>query len=315
MVLDGSWRRGGLIYNLDGRLSWAVSHAQIPTARMANDNNIQILFGSRDELNRSHIASLEVDFTNPTRLINVNPKPVLSLGERGAFDDRGLMPSSLVDFGGKTYLYYIGWNVRDTVPYHNSVGLAVSDDGGSTFRKLFRGPVMDRTPEEPYFCATTCILIENGIWRNWYLSCTDWQEVNGKAEPRYHIKYAESLDGINWKRTGIIAIDYASESEGGIVRASVVKDGETYRMWYSYRGLLDYRTGAENTYKIGYAESQDGIVWKRIDAGPILERTESGWDSEMVAYPEVLDTDADRYMFYNGNGFGVTGFGYAVWED
>lgn len=36
--------------------------------------------------------------------------------------------------------------------------------------------------------------------------------------------------------------------------------------------------------------------------------SESGWDSEMVAFPYIVD----NYMFYSGNGFGREGFGYAT---
>jgi hypothetical protein len=32
----------------------------------------------------------------------------------------------------------------------------------------------------------------------------------------------------------------------------------------------------------------------------------------MIAYPNVLRYGDERFMFYNGNGFGRTGFGYAV---
>ena len=309
------WETVSRVYYLDARIAWARSHAQIPTARCADDNKLQILFSSRDELNRSLIASLAVDQCDPSRIIEVWRDPILPLGEPGSFDDRGLMPSSLVERDGKIYLFYIGWNVRDTVPYHNSVGLAFSEDKGRTFQKVFSGPVMDRTPTEPFFCGTSCVRIENGIWRNWYLSCTDWIVTSNGVEPRYHIKYAESQDGVTWRRHGTVAIDYASEDEGGIVRASVVLDGCLYRMWYCYRKVSGYREHPDRSYKIGYAESADGLSWKRMDTGPVLDRSLSGWDSQMLAYPEVVDTPANRYMFYNGNGFGATGFGYAVWRN
>lgn len=308
------WKKRGLIYSVDERLPWARSHAQIPTVDNVTTESLGVLFSSRDEANRSMIAKIELDPACPSNILRVHPEPILPLGKLGAFDDCGLMPSSVVDWQGHKYLYYIGWNVRNTVPYHNSVGLAVSDDGGRTYRRMFEGPVMDRTAEEPYFCATTCIRIENGIWRNWYLSCTGWKVIGGRAEPSYHLKYAESADGIHWRRDGRVAIDYADSEEGGIVRASVVKDGGLYRMWYCYRGLADYRSNRATSYRIGYAESADGLAWKRMDDLAGIEPSEEGWDSFMLAYPEVVDAAGGRYMFYNGNGFGQTGFGYAEVE-
>ena len=305
------WEKRGLIYTVDERLPWASSHAQIPTYAGVHDGALNILFSSRDESNRSLIAKLKVRCDAPNEVISVQPDPVLSLGMPGTFDDCGMMPSSVVEHGSAQYLYYIGWNVRNTVPYHNSVGLAISEDGGESYRRLFEGPIMDRTAEEPYFCATTCVRIENGIWRNWYLSCTGWQHIDGKAEPRYHLKYAESHDGIHWKRRGTIAIDYIDPEEGGIVRASVYKDGATYRMWYCYRRHAGYRENRASSYRIGYAESSDGIQWRRLDQRAGIDVSATGWDSFMVAYPEVVGVDGHLYLFYNGNGFGASGFGYA----
>lgn len=305
------WNKRGLIYAPDGRLPWARTHAQIPTVDVLDEKRLTVFFSSRDDANRSLIARMEVDAENPSIIHDVQAEPVLSLGLPGTFDDCGLMPSSVVDWHEMKYLYYIGWNVRNTVPYHNSVGLAVSEDGGRSYHRMFDGPVMDRTAEEPYFCATTCIRIENGVWRNWYLSCTGWAMIEGRMEPRYHLKYAESHDGIHWRREGRVAIDYASPAEGGIVRASVRKDGEFYRMWYSYRSHADYRSARANSYRIGYAESGDGLVWMRLDDQAGIELSDEGWDSFMLAYPEVVDVAGHRYMFYNGNGFGQSGLGYA----
>jgi len=306
-----SWTKRGLIYSIDGRLPWARSHAQIPTVDVVDDNRLEVFFSSRDDANRSLIARMKVDAADPANILEIQPQPLLQLGLPGTFDDCGMMPSSIVNWQGLKYLYYIGWNVRNTVPYHNSIGLAVSDDGGCTYRRLFDGPVMDRTAEEPYFCATTCVRIENGVWRNWYLSCTGWESIGGRMEPLYHLKYAESDDGIHWRREGQIAIDYADAAEGGIVRASVCKDGALYRMWYSYRGHTDYRETRANSYRIGYAESADGMAWTRLDDQAGIGLSDNGWDSLMLAYPEVVDVGGRRYMFYNGNGFGQTGFGYA----
>jgi hypothetical protein len=308
------WRKLGLVYSVDNRLPWAVSHAQIPTVDVCQENSLQILFASRNSLNQSHIASLQVDVKNPLKILTIRSTPLLQLGMPGTFDDSGMMPSSIVNWNGLKYLYYIGWNVRNTVPYHNSIGLAVSDDGGKNYSRMFEGPVMDRTAEEPYFCATSCIRVENGIWRNWYLSCTGWSLVDGRMEPSYHLKYAESNDGICWRRDGRVAIDYKDLDEGGIVRASVCKDQNIYRMWYSYRKVSDYRAHSQSSYRIGYAESDDGLSWRRMDDFAGISPSKNGWDSFMQAYPEVVDVHNSKLMFYNGNGFGESGFGCAILE-
>ena len=75
-------------------------------------------------------------------------------------------------------------------------------------------------------------------------------------------------------------------------------------MWFSCRG---------HRYRIEYAESQDGLTWTRLNDRGGLAPSESGWDAEMVAYGYVFDWGGCRYMLYNGNQYGRTGFGLAEW--
>ena len=139
----------------------------------------------------------------------------------------------------------------------------------------------------------------------WYLSATKWKMEEGRPKHYYHIKYAESDNGIQWERKGIVCIDFASEEEYAISRPCVLKDKDVYRLWYSYRG---------QSYRIGYAESGDGIHWERKDKEVGIDVSMSGWDCEMIEYPFVFDHQGQRYMLYNGNGYGKTGFGLAVLE-
>ena len=79
-------------------------------------------------------------------------------------------------------------------------------------------------------------------------------------------------------------------------------------MWFSYR------SGTGQKYRIGYATKLTGGNWelKLDDAG--INVSEEGWDSEMIEYPFVFDHKGVRYMLYNGNEYGKTGFGIALWE-
>lgn len=64
-------------------------------------------------------------------------------------------------------------------------------------------------------------------------------------------------------------------------------------------------------YLAGYATSEDGIHWIRKDGETGLERSKQGWDSEMACYPVKVKTGEKTYLFYNENGMGKTGVGYA----
>ena len=305
------WIKKGLIYKPSKQYWWSRSHASVPTVDSTDENVWRIYFGTRDEMNRNRVSYVDVEAGNPANVLYEHDAPVLDLGRLGTFDECGVMPSWILNHDSKKYLYYIGWTVRTTIPYHNSIGLAISTDGGRSFKRFSEGPLFGETYLEPFFTGTSCVLLENGIWKNWYLSSTGWTQVEGRAEPRYHIKYAESKDGINWARQGIVAVDYKSDSEAGIVRASILKENGLYHMWYSYRGGVDYRTNPQASYRIGYAQSKDGISWTRMDDCAGIDVSSEGWDAEMIEYPHVVQHHRTRYMFYNGNKFGESGFGFA----
>jgi hypothetical protein len=102
----------------------------------------------------------------------------------------------------------------------------------------------------------------------------------------------------------VVAVDYR-EGEFAFGRPCVVRDDQLgrYRMWYSVRG---------DTYRLGYAESRDGIRWRRCDDRAGLPLSASGWDSEMITYPVVFRDRGTFKMLYNGNGYGRSGIGLAT---
>ena len=305
------WEKLGLIFTPDTQFEWSKSHAQVPTVDMMSDKVWRVYYCARDSGNQSRISFFDVEANNPQHLIYKHDKPILQLGKLGTFDDAGMMPSSVLTVGDVKYLYYTGWNVRKSVPYQNTIGLAISRDGGQTFLRAGEGPVLGISLHDPYFIGTASVIYEDGLWRNWYAACTGWEMIDGKAEPRYHLKYAESLDGIEWQRNGNVAIDYKDTNEGGLVRASVVRECDRYFMWYSRRDAMGYRRDRQHSYRIGYAESIDGHQWKRLDDQAGIDVSDEGWDADMIAYPHVVQSKNASFLFYNGNGFGQSGIGVA----
>jgi hypothetical protein len=303
----------GLIFAVDGRYPWSQTHAQIPSPDVLPNGRIRVYYSTRDKLNRSLTSFIEVNADNPSEILYAHDRPILEFGKLGCFDDCGVMPSSVVTYKGIKYLYYCGWNTSTTIRYRNCIGLALSEDGGVTFRRAFEGPILDRNKDEPHLVVTPHVFIEEGVWKMWYCGCTEWKLVDGVTEPQYLIKYAESKDGIDWVRENRVLIPYRHESEA-IGRPVVVHEGGLYKMWYSYRNIDEYRTNKNKSYHTGYAESVDNITWERKDEQAGLDLSETGWDSEMTAYPYIVDYQDRRYLFYNGNGFGRSGFGYAVSE-
>ncbi|OAN56045.1 hypothetical protein A6A04_10590 [Paramagnetospirillum marisnigri] len=220
------------------------------------------------------------------------------------------MPSAAVRVGGLVYLYYSGWSRSTQVPYINTTGLAVSEDGGRRFRRMFDGPVLGRGPHEPYSATSPCILIHEGIWHMWYCSGALWQAEGDAFEPVYHIKHAASVDGMHWRPdAGRFCIPPHHPLEAS-TRPTIARMGDRWHLWFCHRDSRDFRDGV-GAYRLGYAWSTDLTTWCREDWNAGLVPADHGWDSIMVAYPEVVETPGGWVMFYNGNGFGVDGVGWA----
>ncbi len=289
----------------------SVTHAQCPIPIRMNCGSIRFYYSSRDQEGRTR--PFFVDFDQDLRRIeeSIPANPLLDLGSPGSFDDSGVMPSCIVDHNGRKFMYYIGWNTGVTVPYRNAIGIAVKSSTEEKWQRLFDGPVLDRGPEDPFFCATPYIIIEGGVWRMWYLSCVEWRFVSSRYEPRYVLKYAESSDGVCWRRHKGECVQPTHKDEA-IARPWVLRYGGIYRMWFCCRSIHNYRSCSSKSYRIGYAESNDGFEWKRKDEAMGLLPSEQEWDSEMTAYPAVIREGESYRMFYNGNGFGRFGFGTCV---
>ena len=249
------WQKQGLIFSPEGQYDWVITHGMCPTADRIEEDLFRIYFSGRDNLNRSLIGYIDIDINMPKKILRISKNPVLGLGELGTFDDNGVTPMWIVNHNKRKYLYYVGWNQGSTVRMAEMSGLAISTDGGDSFNRVSRAPILSRTDREPLsiICAP-CVMKDKGEWRMWYVSGEEWVH---KDLIKYNIKYAYSNDGIKWKRDGHVCIGF-TDDEYAFARPCVLKEDGIYKMWYSYkRGLGDFR------YRMGYAESIDGFNWTK----------------------------------------------------
>jgi hypothetical protein len=302
--VTAAWLRlGRLDLDTSRAMGWAVSHAALPVPEAAGDGRWNVYLSLRDAEGRARIGRTELTLDPVPALAPLDADPVLDLGERGAFDDSGVVGSCLEQVGERRYLFFTGWSRGVTVPFYLATGLAVSESGGP-FRRVSRAPVLQRVDAEPFLTASPAVLRDGGRWRMWYVSGTEWRTAADAPEPCYNIRHTESSNGIDWTRPGVLAIDYGP-GEHAFGRPWVLREDGAYRMWFSVRG---------DRYRIGYAESLDGIDWTRADAVAGLLPSGEGWDGEMVEYPALLHHRGRRYMLYNGNDYGRTGLGLAQWS-
>lgn len=301
------WERIGRIFCADRHSEWMYSHAMIPIAERIEGDHFRVYFSPRDKDNRGYGAFVEIDMRAPTRIARIHPQPVLEPGELGCFDDSGALPNSIVHLGRRKLLYYTGINLGVTVKIRNSIGLAEWSDDLQRFERRYPGPVIDRTKDQPHFVATPEVHHEDDRYKAWFTSCVRWTREADGPKHHYLIEYAESPDGVSWERSKRVAVGFRDEHEYALGVPRVVKNAHFYDMWFCSRASAD-----RPTYRIRHATSLDGIRWIRTEDDIALDVSESGWDSEMTCYPFVFDHAGSRYMLYNGNGYGKTGFGLAV---
>lgn len=309
------WRKLGMVYVPDGSRWWARRRAYLPTPQILDGGGIiRVFYSGLDSEWVGRIGCVDLDAEDPTRILHDYADPVLDVGGRGEFDEHGVTPSCLLKADAWEWLFYYGWQRVVGVPPLMFTGLARRPAAENMpFARFYHVPLLDRTHQERLARAGSFILQDFPGYRMWYNARSDWLDLTdnplyGKEEAIYDIRYMES--GLVWDWAGAsieMAVTFKDPDEFGLARPWVVKDPDMYRMWYGIRCL-------SQPYRIGYAESPDGYVWERRDGELSLGRSEDGWDSEMVSFPAVVDAAGKRYMFYNGNQHGETGFGVAVLE-
>lgn len=303
------WRKLGVVWKPDGDLWWARSHATCPTPLWHTDGTLRIYVQCRDERNVGRVGFVDVDPADPLRVVRHSESPVLDVGRAGTFDDNGVFQCSVISAAdGRLFMYYVGFELSHQVRYRLLTGLAASTDGGQSFQRIQSTPILERSEAELLFRCGPFVRFENGRYRMWYVAGSDWTELDGKSMPVYDLRYAESQDGIHWPKRGRTVLDISHPDEHGFGRPYIVSDGNLYRMFYSVRKRSLRR------YTMGYAESEDGLLWARKDDQVGLDISTEGWDSESVEFAAVVKTAGRTFMFYNGNDFGATGFGVAELE-
>ena len=271
--------------------------AQYPTVDCFSHKLFRVYYSKKNQLGQSNIYSFDID-KKSLIVKNLNDEPVFSLGKIGSFDQDGHAARCIVSNENKKLMYIIGWNKKISPPYHLSIGAAELINNKWI---KYEYPLMDRGIYDPYFCTSPSVLYNKteSKFQMWYCSCTSWNN----NEPQYLIKYAESIDGLNWNRFPSYCLEYTDFIKA-IGWPTVWIEDEIYKMIFCYRGMGEYRKDKSLSYRLGYAESINGLKWK-IEQIEGMERSIDGWDSEMIAYTSLQD----NYLFYNGNEFGKTGIG------
>lgn len=297
------WNKLGQIFTVSSSCKKIISHASNPLAIHLNDDVFRMFYSGRNNSNKSSISFVDIDIVT---LENVNnpDEVVFSYGNEESFYSHGVSIGNCYNQNNKEYILFMGWQLKKGEHWRGDVGRLELIDN----KKLLLDPIhpfMEIDEEDKISLSYPWVMFHEGIYKMWYGSTIDWTSEN--EEMIHVIKYATSIDGDNWKKHGI-AIPYEIGVAQAFSKPSVLIDDTGYHMWYSYR------SGDGTAYRIGYSHSIDGIHWERKHDEVGIDVSKKGWDSEMICYPFIFEHKKNKYMLYNGNGYGKSGFGIAKFE-
>jgi hypothetical protein len=257
-----------------------------------------------------HYVDFELDLTKQLSGISA---PVIKRSSYGAFDEDGIFPFHPIQETHVKDLYFqafaCGWQRKQSVDIDMKVGLVETHDGGVTFTRMYPGPVMGCTPEEPFLIGdATTVKIDNNIFV-YYIFGTDWiSNDDGIPERVYKIGFARYLPSETEviERKGIAIIPDRITSEAQAMPTVIIFEGVLH-MFYCFRSIFNFRSGSADSYRLAHAFSNDGVNWTTTDSAFLAPA--SNWDSGMQCYPSAFVHKESIYVLYNGNDFGKLGFG------
>lgn len=148
-------------------------------------------------------------------------------------------------------------------------------------------------------CFDISVLKESDTYRMWF----SWR-------PKKSIALVESKDGVQWSKPIIVlSPNEKTDWENDLNRPVVIKHGNRYQMWYTGQ--------ARRRSWIGYAASEDGRIWQRMIAKPVLS-AESLWEKVAVMCPHLLYDEKlklCRMWYSGGEQYEPNAIGYATSKD
>ena len=299
--MDG-WRRLGLLFEARGR-GLACTHAMLPTPWVRADR-IRVFYAACDRDLRGRIFFADVEREPPYRLIQAPEQPVLDLGAPGAFDGDGVNPSQVLATEQGLVLLYIGWRRgTEAEPYTLLAGLAVSEDGGLSFRKQ-AGPLLPSTAGERLFRTAPFVERDGAGWRMLYIGGDGFVDGVGKRAPIYSLREARSDVLTSWPEQGSLLLAPDQQAgEIGFGRPVAWRDAQG-----APTIMLSVRT--REGYRLAHA-SRAAFNAGQLSLSPVLDPPFGPWEAQMTCFGAPCEVGERELLFYNGDGFGRTGVGLA----
>ena len=187
------------------------------------------------------------------------------------------------------YLWYTGQSEGKSY-----IGLATSADGRKYDRYEINPVIKPELEFEKKSVMNPCVMYDDcsNMFKMWYAA--------GESYEPDVIAYAESIDGIHWKKNPIPVMSSNADflyqkAKVGACDVVRMKDGRYCMAYIAYQNI--------NVARICLAYSDDGISnWIYSKSNPILSPERGKWDSHAVYKPSiVLDEENNKFLlWYNG---------------
>jgi hypothetical protein len=249
------------------------------------------------------VGAVDIDIVT-REIVQNHPNPFFEHGPEGSYFADGVSIGCCYEIAGARYMLFMGWQTPPGEHWRGDIGrLLVTQD--LKLKLWDKEPLLGSDDTDKVSLSYPWVMPRKKSGFNmWYGSTRTWDAGNG--EMLHVLNFAHSHDGESWRREGL-AVPFIIGRAQAFSRPTVVSNTHGgLEMWFSYRG------GHGEKYRIGYARSEDSKEWILDIESAGISVSEFGWDSEMIEYPFVFDHKGDRYMIYNGNDYGKTGFGLAI---
>lgn len=301
------WKKLGNIYDPNKsrkKHPRLISHASNPTPIKISKNIYRIYFSGRDKHNRSSISAFDYNIKE-MKIVKDFCYPLFTFGIKDRYFSHGVTPCCFYKINNILYLLFMGWHIPENKHWEGQIGrVKVNKNGFLSYED--QNPILPKSDNDPISLSYPFILEKRDReFLIWYGSTISWNCGNG--EMLHIIKGSTSSDGLNWDNN-CSSLPYSIGKLQAFSRPTVIKSNEMIEMWFCYR------KNKHTKYRIGYAFSHNYVDWIINNKVVGIDISRTGWDSEMICYPYVFKHDGEKYMLYNGNNYGKTGIGIAIWS-
>ena len=274
----------------------------LPLVTMIAKNQPLFLWSTRDIGNRSWVVGATGSFDNGRLTIDWDTRFVaLRPGVKGAFDSDGVSGSDVeVNTDGSISLYYFGWQRLEDSSWLNGIGVA-SGPIGDELERVSNGPILSRDIQDPFSVAYP-FLSRTSDSELLYSTYVEYADPRITQSFKYVVKKS-SMSSATWRledRSQIALEEILGAS--AYSRPTIFRHENREVLLCSVRGLK---------YEIrGWVMGDIG--WERrgcYDGHPL--RGPSSCESTCYQFPFFQDEDC--FLLYNGDNYGLSGFGLARW--